>query len=158
MEPKRKARSSRCPRLHEVHQRRSIGSGHALEEASRGPHQLLNRQLIASPKLSKKGKQIAFVSRMLTTSEEQETVAYRLGSHHLQIKCGFMVEQWFEQYSTLTLKKINMSIYFENLIIELYVLYILNKYVKFRVNWILFTIRYINLIFVHNFRLQKLKI
>ena len=69
-----------------------------------------------------------------------------------------MVEQWFEQYSTLTLKKINMSIYLENLIIELYVLYILNKYIKFRVNWILFTIRYINLIFVYNFRLQKFKI
>ena len=51
-----------------------------------------------------------------------------------------------------------MSTYFENLTIELHILYILNKHVKFHVNRILFTIRYINLIFVHNFRLQKLKI
>ena len=38
------------------------------------------------------------------------------------------------------LNKINITTYFENLIVELYVLYTLNIHVKFCVNWILFTI------------------
>ena len=46
-----------------------------------------------------------------------------------------------------------MVMYFENLIIELYILYSLNTYV----NWMLFTIWFINLFFIHNFKLQKLK-
>ena len=50
-------------------------------------------------------------------------------------------------------KKINMTTYFENLIVR--ILYILNIYVKFRANEILFTIR---LFFMHNLRLQKLEI
>ena len=33
--------------------------------------------------------------------------------------------------------------------------YALNTYIKFRVNWILFIIRFINLFFMHNFKLQK---
>ena len=38
-----------------------------------------------------------------------------------------------------------MTTYFENLTIELHVLYILNTHVKFLVNWMLFTISSINL-------------
>ena len=38
-----------------------------------------------------------------------------------------------------------MTTYFENLTIGLHVLYILNTHVKFRVNWMLFTISSINL-------------
>ena len=38
-----------------------------------------------------------------------------------------------------------MTTYFENLTIELHVLYILNTHVKFCVNWMLFTISSINL-------------
>ena len=38
-----------------------------------------------------------------------------------------------------------MTTFFENLTIELHVLYILNTHVKFCVNWMLFTISSINL-------------
>ena len=47
---------------------------------------------------------------------------------------------------------------FENLTIEFYIPYVLNMHIKFRSNWILFTIRSIKLFFIHNFRSQKLKI
>ena len=46
-----------------------------------------------------------------------------------------------------------MTIYFENLTIELHILYVLNKHVKFHINQILFSIRFINLFFMHNFKL-----
>ena len=47
---------------------------------------------------------------------------------------------------------------FENLtIIVLHVLYVINTYIKFH-SMILFTIRSINLFFIHNFLLQKLEI
>ena len=41
---------------------------------------------------------------------------------------------------TTLLNKINITTYFENLTVELYVLYVLNTQVKFCVNRILFTI------------------
>ena len=50
------------------------------------------------------------------------------------------------------------SMNFENLTIEFYIPYVLNMHIKFRSNWILFTIRSIKLFFIHNFRSQKLKI
>ena len=46
----------------------------------------------------------------------------------------------------------------ENLIVELHFLYIFNTHVKFRSNRMLFTIRSINLFFIHNFKPQKLEI
>ena len=42
--------------------------------------------------------------------------------------------------STTPTKKINIAIFFENLIIELLILYILNKYVKLHINNMLLTI------------------
>ena len=45
-----------------------------------------------------------------------------------------------------------MTTYFENLVVKLHILYILKKYVKFHANWMLFTIRSINLFFKHNFK------
>ena len=54
-------------------------------------------------------------------------------------------------------KKINITIYFENLSVELYVLYVVNTYFKF-VHWMLFTIQFINLFFIYNFKLQELEI
>ena len=51
-----------------------------------------------------------------------------------------------------------MITYFKNLIVELYIFYVLNTYVKFYDNRMLFTIRFINLFFMYNFRLQKLEI
>ena len=58
---------------------------------------------------------------------------------------------------TLT-KNINMATYFENLTFGLYAIYVLINHVKFYVNWILFTIRSIELFVMHNFSLQELKI
>ena len=51
-----------------------------------------------------------------------------------------------------------MIIYFENIIVELHVLYIFKIYVKFDANLMLFIIWYINLFFMYNFRLQKIEI
>ena len=51
------------------------------------------------------------------------------------------------------LNKIKINIYFENVTIELYVLYTINIYVKFCVNQVLFNIWSINLYFMHNFKL-----
>ena len=59
---------------------------------------------------------------------------------------------------TISTKKINIAIYFENLTIRLRVLYVLNMHTKFHVNQMLVTIRSINLFLMHNCRLQKLKI
>ena len=56
------------------------------------------------------------------------------------------------------LNKINTTIDFENLTVDLYILYALNTYVKFCVNRILFTISSIILYFMYNFKLQKLAI
>ena len=47
---------------------------------------------------------------------------------------------------------------FENLTVKFYVPYVLNMHIEFRSNRMLFTIWSINLFFIHNFRLQKLKI
>ena len=51
-----------------------------------------------------------------------------------------------------------MITYFENLIVELYIFCVLNIYIKFYDNRILFTIRFINLFYMYNFKLQKLEI
>ena len=50
------------------------------------------------------------------------------------LRCNQICNQWLE----LPLKKINMTTYFDNLIVG--VLYVLNIYIKFRANEILFTI------------------
>ena len=56
------------------------------------------------------------------------------------------------------LNKINITTYFENLIVELHVFYSLNIHIKFCVNQILFTIWSKSLYFMHNFKLQKFAI
>jgi len=50
-------------------------------------------------------------------------------------------------------KNINIIIYFENLLIRLHVFYVFNMDIKFCVNRMLFTILFINLFFIHNFKL-----
>ena len=48
-----------------------------------------------------------------------------------------------------------MTIYFENLIFKLHIHYVLiNMHVEFHSNWILFTIKSINLFFIHNLVLE----
>ena len=59
--------------------------------------------------------------------------------------------------ATTPIEKNNMFIYFGNLTVGMPVLHVLNMYIKFYVNQVLFTIRFINLYLMHNFRLQKLK-
>ena len=66
----------------------------------------------------------------------------------------------FNKWQNLVIKlvvnlinKINTIIYFENLTVELHVFYALNTHVKFCVNQISFTIWFISLYFVHNFKL-----
>ena len=60
--------------------------------------------------------------------------------------------------STILFNKIDITTNFENLTVELYVLYVLNKHVKFCINRILFTRLSISLYFMHNFKLQKVAI
>ena len=50
------------------------------------------------------------------------------------------LQNWLQHQATTLLNKINITSYFENLTIELHVLYAFNTHVKFCVNWILFTI------------------
>ena len=52
---------------------------------------------------------------------------------------------------TTPTKTINIITYFENLIVVLYVFYIFKTHVKFNVNWMLFTLQFIKLFFMHNF-------
>ena len=49
--------------------------------------------------------------------------------------------------------KINMTIYFKNLTVKLHILYILNKYIKYFTNWMLFKLQPLNLLFMYIFRL-----
>ena len=60
--------------------------------------------------------------------------------------------------ATTSTKKINITKYFENLTIKLHIFYVLNVRIKFCVNQMLFTIWFIKLFFIHNFKLQKLEI
>ena len=50
-----------------------------------------------------------------------------------------------------------MNLYFENFIIGLHVLNVLNMCAKFHTNRILFTIQSINSSFIHYFKLKKLE-
>ena len=51
-----------------------------------------------------------------------------------------------------------LNVNFENSIVRLYVLYILNVYMKFHLNRILFTIQSMNLFFINNFLSKKIEI
>ena len=50
-----------------------------------------------------------------------------------------------------------INLYFENFIVGLHVLYVLNMCSKFRTNRMLFTIQSINSSFIHYLKLQKLE-
>ena len=58
----------------------------------------------------------------------------------------------------IQLKQIDTLIYFENLTVELHIIYVFNINVNIFANWMLFSIQSINLFFMYNFKLQKLKI
>ena len=59
--------------------------------------------------------------------------------------------------TTLT-KKINMITYFENLTIELHVFYFFNTHIQFVSIGYYLLLYFLNLFFMHNFKLQKLEI
>ena len=48
-----------------------------------------------------------------------------------------------------------LDVNFENITVGLHALYVLKTHVKFCLNWMLFTIQSINLLFMHKFRSQK---
>jgi len=52
----------------------------------------------------------------------------------------------------------SFSVNFESLTVEFHVPYVLNIYIKFRSNRMLFTIQLINLFFTNNFKSKKLEI
>ena len=70
----------------------------------------------------------------------------------------FITNELRTKFSYKILNKRNITTYFENLMVKLHVLYVLNTHVKFCVNRILFTIWFINLYFIDNFILQKFAI
>ena len=55
-------------------------------------------------------------------------------------------------------KNFNLTTYFENLTNRLKIFYVINANTKFRANQMLFTIQYIKLFLMHNFKLQIFKI
>ena len=77
------------------------------------------------------------------------------GFKFLKLRCmlHILLKHFGQSLATTLLNKINIITYFENLIIELHVLYTFNIHVKFCINWILFTIWFIILYFMHNFKL-----
>ena len=64
----------------------------------------------------------------------------------------------YSPWLQLSLKKLIKLHILENLIVRLYILYVINTYFKFHVNRMLFTIRSLNLLFILNLKLQKLEI
>ena len=82
---------------------------------------------------------------------------------HLSIDCANYIYIYFQVIPDITLNIITplnnllLNLYFKNLTIGLYVLYIFNMYANFHINRLLFTIRSINLIFMKYFKLPKLE-
>ena len=87
---------------------------------------------------------------------------------HLSIDCAnyiyiYIYFFFFQVIPGVTLSIITpfnnllLNLYFENLTIGLYVLYIFNMYANFHINRLLFTIRSINLFFMKYFKLHKLE-
>ena len=70
---------------------------------------------------------------------------------------------WIQVTSDVTLINITppnnllINLYFENFIVGLHVLYVLNMCSKFHTNRMLFTIQSINSSFIHYLKLQKLE-
>ena len=64
----------------------------------------------------------------------------------------------YSPWLQFSLKKLIKLHILKNLIVGLYILYVINTYFKFHVNQMLFTIRSLNLLFILNLKLQKLEI
>ena len=75
---------------------------------------------------------------------------------HIKVSCHILVDKVCRDINSLNSSYIFLlDVNFENRIVKLQILYILNTYVKFCSNRMLFTIWSINLFFMHNFRKKK---
>ena len=61
------------------------------------------------------------------------------------------------EFNTTLPNNLLLNLYFENLTIELYILYVFNMHANFYINQVLFTIQFINSYFMQYFKLQKLE-
>lgn len=62
------------------------------------------------------------------------------------------LQTWLQSTVTTPIKKINVTVYFKILIVGLSIIYVPNMHVKFPTNWMLWTIRSINMLFfMYNF-------
>ena len=69
----------------------------------------------------------------------------------------FFIDTYFP--NSLNFSYISFSgMNFKNLTVEFHVPYVLNSHIKFHSNRMIFTIRSINVFFIHNFKSQKLEI
>ena len=79
---------------------------------------------------------------------------WRAWIYHFLPKSLASLERNFTNFLYISFLCVN----FENLTVEFHVPYVLNMYIKFHSNWILFIIRLINLFFIYNFRSKKFEI
>ena len=120
-------------------------------------HSRVERQILASAamqvceKRKKKKRETHFTLPIVCRTQK----AYCLSA---KIKWQSLATNLVVNKAITLTKKINMIIYLKNLIVGLHSFYILNIIVRFYVNMMLFTVWFINLFFMHNFRLQKFKI
>ena len=61
------------------------------------------------------------------------------------------------EFNIISPNNLLLNLYFENLTIELYILYVFNMHANFYINQVLFTIQFINSYFMQYFKLQKLE-
>ena len=80
---------------------------------------------------------------------------YIVCSYHTKNKVSLQINL---NRNSLNLSYISfLGLNFENLTVAFHISYVLSIHIKFRSNWILFTIRSIDLFFIHNFKSQKLE-
>ena len=106
---------------------------------------------------------------MLKTSKGEscglERVMREFGRLQIERHCSYIYiyiyMSWFQVTPSVTICNVTLpnyflqNSYFENLIVEFHVLYVLNIHTNFHVNWLLFTIQSINSFIIHYFKLKN---
>ena len=75
----------------------------------------------------------------------------------LKIKDETNIYIYRVEFNIISPNNLLLNLYFENLTIELYILYVFNMHTNFYINQVLFTIQFINSYFMQYFKLQKLE-
>ena len=75
----------------------------------------------------------------------------------LKIKDETNIYIYRVEFNIISSNNLLLNLYFENLTIELYILYVFNMHANFYINQVLFTIQFINSYFMQYFKLQKLE-